>query len=595
MKLDRISLLVCMLLFCLTSLLPVDSRGKVVFDSDTADDVVSSVPNRQYRRANQLFFKEKYEEARVVVDKIISKLSHGPEAQAPRPRMNLAILQIIGGDHKTAYRNLKRVDNRLTNSGTATPRLKADLEALLAECEYEDGKVDKALFRYEKALSIYQSEFGAFSSANIVCLEGLAGCLYRKKEYSRAIDVLSRLANIDKTLYGQSSERLALTLRILSRCYIDSGKKEIAEAINRYSVASARRGDYDTLLADCRKKLDNGTIDKVCFDAAESRLRTIVIGRSDVDAARAKLENLLPGLFHEKIGRPPHRLHDFSNWTMPIYAEHRKMTPISIDPTQPLKTFIICIHGFGLSGDAYADFARRMSARGHVVVGMDMCGFGDFSFKKGVDTIDTAVWLQQVEGLVDEVGRDNSYLPLVLLGESMGGAIALQSAVLCQKKINGLICSVPGGERYGAVGEKMKVASNLVKSRWKPFDIGSKLVRHLFPDNENRDLADLDNARSMVSAAELLHFQKFMHHTVKAARKLDRVPSIFLQGLSDRLVKPKGTAEIYSAVKCRDKDFIVIGKQEHLVFEEGECPDWIIDCLDGWLKAKVLSQRLPAR
>lgn len=553
-------------------------------DAALASPASSPVPGRE--QASRFFFAGQYDRARAIMEKTGA-------ASDDRARLNLALLDIIQGRKKSAFKALKVIDSRLKTSTSCPVLMRADVEAALAECEYDSGQIDHALAHYEFAWSIYGRAFGPLSADNIVCMEGLAGSLIRKRKFDEAAELLTSIAIIDRTLYGETSERFYLTLRMLTACYAAMGRSDIADALSGFSMASARYSDYQQVMAVPVKAMAEGKISQAELESADRRVRSLVLGGSDRDAARNKLAGFLPVLFNSPPVSGHVRPQDFDNWTLPIFGENRQMTPVSIDPFQPVRTFIICIHGFGLSGDSYADFGRRMAKRGHAVLAMDMLGFGDYSLKKGTDTINTGIWLKQVVSVVDELRRNNPGLRVVLMGESMGGAIALQSAALCQDRLGGLICSVPGGERYGQVRESLMVARRFLRSKWKPIDIGTDINKQMFLDPEKQKLEDLDNSRGMVAPEELRRFQKFMRQSVRIAPQIEAVPSIFFQGFSDRLVKPKGTAEIYKAVKCPAKDLIIVGNQEHLIFEEGECPEWIIDCLDGWLQNKVVAASPP--
>jgi fermentation-respiration switch protein FrsA (DUF1100 family) len=65
------------------------------------------------------------------------------------------------------------------------------------------------------------------------------------------------------------------------------------------------------------------------------------------------------------------------------------------------------------------------------------------------------------------------------------------------------------------------------------------------------------------------------------------MPVLFLQGAQDGLVKPKGTAELYSMLVAKDEDLFVVGTEEHLIFEDENCPSWIDNALAAWLQDKL--------
>jgi thiol-disulfide isomerase/thioredoxin len=66
-----------------------------------------------------------------------------------------------------------------------------------------------------------------------------------------------------------------------------------------------------------------------------------------------------------------------------------------------------------------------------------------------------------------------------------------------------------------------------------------------------------------------------------------------VQGYSDRLVKPEGTMELFRASGSKDKDMVMIGSKEHLIFEEGQFDQHVIDVVTSWID-KHASRQLAA-
>jgi len=471
----------------------------------------------------------------------------------------------------------------------------ADVLNLLAECDYIEGRVDKAYDLYTRAWSTYEREFGRYCRSNVSCLEGISGALFRLEKYDNSIDILKSLARIEYDSGGEGSLRYSITLRMMSACYKARGDMESAKKLYDYAFAVIRLGTFKRLLEKCEAQKEKGELSDKEFESAKGRLRKLMFGQADFDSKRVNASSVIPEILGKDavVVKAVERPTNFNNWTLPASDAGAESPPLVIDPTKDTKAVVICIHGFSLSRDAFSDFANRFAARGYAVASIDMAGFGSFQAIKGVDVVNPDLWIEQVANGVHQIKRDNPDLPILLMGESMGGAIALQSAVIVQDKLAGLICSVPAGERYGKTMENIKVGRNLLRARWRPMDVASDLALQMFSDPEKRE-EYLNNAkaRAMAAPEELVRFQSFMNQNEEAAPKITKVPVIMFQGLSDRLVKPRGTADIYTTIASKDKDLIVIGKQEHLVFEQGQCPEWIVDSLDGWIEGKVLHPKI---
>ncbi len=176
---------------------------------------------------------------------------------------------------------------------------------------------------------------------------------------------------------------------------------------------------------------------------------------------------------------------------------------------------------------------------------------------------------------------------MIILGESMGGALALQSAAKHGDLVAGLVCSVPSGSRFGGLQDSLRVARGIIRGR-KQIDVGKMIVNRATTDQESRDRWTADpESRLELSPLELVKFQEFMDQNDKAAKSIGPMPVLFLQGAQDGLVKPKGTAELYMSLATKDKDCFVVGMEEHLIFEDENYPPWIPNALEAWLKGKL--------
>jgi esterase/lipase len=56
------------------------------------------------------------------------------------------------------------------------------------------------------------------------------------------------------------------------------------------------------------------------------------------------------------------------------------------------------------------------------------------------------------------------------------------------------------------------------------------------------------------------------------------------QGVHDLLIRPEGTISLFKAVACEDKDLMLIGKSEHLVFEEGQFDKNLLVSICDWMR-----------
>ena len=171
----------------------------------------------------------------------------------------------------------------------------------------------------------------------------------------------------------------------------------------------------------------------------------------------------------------------------------------------------------------------------------------------------------------------------------MGGAIALRACSMFPDIIDGLISSVPSGERFQQKKTDLKVALEFLKGRHKQHDIGTQIINQAtvgMPE-EKEDWASDPLDRLDLSAEQLIQFQKFMNDNHDAAKLITKTPTLMLQGTLDTLVKPEGTWEIFNDIASRQKTFVAL-PSEHLIIEEGQARSSQYDnktaqMVSGWM------------
>lgn len=254
---------------------------------------------------------------------------------------------------------------------------------------------------------------------------------------------------------------------------------------------------------------------------------------------------------------------------------------------------LLCIHGLGLHSRSFEHFGKELARRRLAVFAIDVRGFGSWMKNPGEEKVDFDACLEDVRQAIQSIKKAYPGLPVFLLGESMGGAIALRAASLYPEEIAGLISSVPSEERFQQGRTDLKVALHFLSGPARDFDIGSQIVEQA-TDNEKlkRRWREDPLSRLEISPKELVQFQKFMNDNHDSAGKIKSMPVLFVQGTDDELVKPDGTWELFNRLSTGDKVFVAL-PSEHLIFEEAQYqkPENLkqsIKLLSAWLSSKVV-------
>ncbi len=262
-----------------------------------------------------------------------------------------------------------------------------------------------------------------------------------------------------------------------------------------------------------------------------------------------------------------------------------------VDPNRAPIACILCIHGLGLQSNSYEFFGKEQADRGLAVYSIDVRGFGSWMNAKGKTKVNFDDCLDDIKIALESIHAANPGLPVYVLGESMGGAIALRAASMYPTLVDGLISSVPASERFNQGKTSMKVFLNLLTG-FNVANVGSDLVNQATQNQKLKaQWQDDPLARLNLTPQELIQFQDFMNFNHDAAKKVSSMPVLFVQGTGDQLVKPEGTWELFNDVAAKDKSFFAV-PGEHLIFEEAQTQDagprdQNFRVIGSWLTAKV--------
>lgn len=263
-------------------------------------------------------------------------------------------------------------------------------------------------------------------------------------------------------------------------------------------------------------------------------------------------------------------------------------------PTTQPRAVVLCLHGLGLHMGSYADLGTRLSREGVAVYAMDARGFGTYMLKNET-TVDFDQTLSDIGLSLVHIAKTHPETPIFLLGESMGGAIALQASAKYQDKLTGLICAVPSGDRFGDLNQDLKVGLHVLTGGFEQrYDVGSAVIKHATKDESHQqEWANDPRARKMYSPAELLTFQRFMNKNFEAAATIKSLHTLFVQGAQDKLVRPTGTWDVYDHLATPNRRLALSTGSEHLIFENGRFNNDDINFVLRWMTQAEAEAKAP--
>jgi acylglycerol lipase len=254
-------------------------------------------------------------------------------------------------------------------------------------------------------------------------------------------------------------------------------------------------------------------------------------------------------------------------------------------PERPPRAAIVIVHGAGEHSGRYRDVAQRLVDEGFAVYALDHRGHGRSDGPRAViDRMDAAV--ADVDRLVDLAAEAYAGVPIMMLGHSMGGTIALEYAIAHQERLAGLVLSGALAS-VDAAPAPMRALGRLlgaIAPRLPLIAVDSSLV--------SRDPAVVDAYR----ADPLVHHGKLPARTVAELVASGEtfpervttitIPTLILYGTADRLCPPAGSVMLGERIGASDKTVIAYDGLYHEILNEPE-RDRVLDDLTAWLDARI--------
>ena len=104
---------------------------------------------------------------------------------------------------------------------------------------------------------------------------------------------------------------------------------------------------------------------------------------------------------------------------------------------------ILLLHGFGASSAHWRYNIIPFAEMGYAVYSIDLLGFGE-SDQPGINNIgklDNGIWCDQITDFIREVIRPMHSKKIIIIGNSLGGLVALTCAVAVPEEVHAIIAS----------------------------------------------------------------------------------------------------------------------------------------------------------
>jgi len=255
-------------------------------------------------------------------------------------------------------------------------------------------------------------------------------------------------------------------------------------------------------------------------------------------------------------------------------------------PSMPHGGGLYLLHGLGEHAGRYEALARWLCARGWTVASHDHLGHGESGGRRGVLDLDERLSrdaADRIASFARELGR-----PPILLGHSMGGAVAADLVATRGLTVAGLVLSSPA--LAVRVGAPMRLLASLLARLAPDLALGNGLDAHRLSSDPaavsayRRDPLVHDRISPRLFAWILRAGSQ-----ARAAAGTVTVPVLLLVAGDDAMVDPEGSHAFARALPDPLASFHLFDGLQHEIFNERpEARDRVLGELAGWL-----AQRMP--
>jgi len=252
------------------------------------------------------------------------------------------------------------------------------------------------------------------------------------------------------------------------------------------------------------------------------------------------------------------------------------------EPDEPPRSVIVIVHGYGDHSSRYADLASHFVQQGHTVQTYDQRGHGRSEGRRAyINTFDQ--YLDDLRAFLASVRQRFKKFPVYLLGQSMGGAIAVLYCLEREADFQGLVlCSAA-----------LKAHDDMAPLLQKLSSVAGRLLPRLPTISLDLDALSRDPAVVRWTREDLLYYHGRMpartgSEMLRAMQRIDQqvenltLPLLLIHGTADKITDPAGSIACYERANSDDKTLGLYPDLYHETFNEPE-KEQVIEEITTWL------------
>ena len=251
------------------------------------------------------------------------------------------------------------------------------------------------------------------------------------------------------------------------------------------------------------------------------------------------------------------------------------------------RAVVVLAHGASEHGGRYAWTGEELTKRGYALYAIDHRGHGKSEGRRAlIDRMRNAV--EDLHTLVEKAGAQHPGRPLVLIGHSMGGAVALSYTIEHQDALDALVLSGPLAALEAAPA--VQRAAGRMLSVIAP-SLGVVGIDSTAVSRDPAVVKDYDddplNYHGKLPARTVAELSAAIDGYPEGVTGF-KLPMLVMHGTADRLVPIAGSEMVVERVASEDKKFIRYDGLFHEILNEPE-RDRVLGDIADWL-----DERFPA-
>jgi acylglycerol lipase len=254
------------------------------------------------------------------------------------------------------------------------------------------------------------------------------------------------------------------------------------------------------------------------------------------------------------------------------------------------RALVAIVHGLGEHCGRYGALAGALVQRRFTVVSLDLPGHGEAPGPRG----DAPSWnvlrdqcIPAMFTLTRGMPGQPPELPIVLLGHSFGGVLALDYALTHPRALHALVLSAPAVKSTPVPGWKLGMARLAGKAAPTMGFSNGVDAKAISRDPEVLQLRASDPlVHGKITPRIYFGFEEARARVLRDARRL-QVPTLILQGAADRVVNPQGALELSGLAPHGMVRLLTYKDGFHEVFNDLDREQAIRD-VTGWLDAVLV-------